>query len=183
MTIQLGWYSTSLACLRPWVWSQRLRLLKLPNKINKWTINSLTLAYIYLFFTKLFFLCGLISNLTVLAAVAAHALGHIHTDPTEYLTLIESMKTWFLFHNQGTSLSSFTLSGVCGGWGGGLRGHPFCAIFLMFLHFQFLLDIKHQSVLNYMWGCGLAGVSTSPEYPKLGPLCPISHGWYGMWPD
>lgn len=51
--------------------------------------------------------------MTVLAAVTAHALGHIHTDPTEYLTLIKSMKTRFLFHNQGPSLSTFTLSGVC----------------------------------------------------------------------
>lgn len=85
--------------------------------------------------------------MTVLAAVAAHSLGHIHTDPTECLTLIKGMKKQFLFHNQGPSLSFFTLSGVCGGppagrggppagrGGRGLRGHTFCAIFLMFLHF------------------------------------------------
>lgn len=57
---------------------------------NKFPHSGLPL---YLFFTKLFSLCGLISTMTVLAAVTAHALGHIHTDPTEYLTLIKSMKT------------------------------------------------------------------------------------------
>lgn len=74
--------------------------------------------------------------MTVLTAVVAHALGHIHTDPTEYLTLIKSMKTRFLFHNQGPSLSTFTLSGVCVAVvGGGFRGHLFCTIFRMSLQF------------------------------------------------
>lgn len=164
--MQLVWHSSSLACLRPWVWSQRLRLLELPSTINKWTINSLTLACIYLYFTKLFSLCGLISNMTVLAAVAAHALGHIHTDPTEYLTLIKGMKKQFLFHNQGPSLSFFTLSGVGAPprvVGAGLkRTHILCNL----SHVPpFLFFARHQTSVCTELQCG--GVNWQGSPPLL----------------
>lgn len=114
-----------------------------------------------------------------------HALGRIHTDSTEYLTLIKSMKSLFLFHTSVLASLLSPLVGVHEG-GGSLKGQPFCGLNLSCLS-QLIMSARHQtSVYTELCMGGLAGGSTSPEYPKLGHLCHMYHGsrdltWLGHW--